>query len=223
MNALTDRDLRQRDVIPQQRLAECCATVIGVGSIGRQVALQLVAMGMPHLHLTDPDDVDVVNLAPQGYREDDVGRPKVWATAHACHEVNSQVAVTVKRGRFQRHDKIGNVVACCVDSIATRRLIWQAVKHRCESFVDGRMTAESLRVLTACDDASRRHYETTFFPEDRAFAGTCTARSTIYVANIAAGLMVAQLARRLRGMPTDADLTVNLLASELHVDTPGNA
>lgn len=37
-------------------------------------------------------------------------------------------------------------------------------------------------------------------------------------ASIAAGWMVAQLARWLRGLPTDPDLTLNLLSSELAVE-----
>ncbi len=37
---------RQQDIVPSERLAGCKATVIGVGAIGRQVALQLTAMGV---------------------------------------------------------------------------------------------------------------------------------------------------------------------------------
>ena len=64
---LEDRDLRQRDIVPPDRLATCRATVVGVGAIGRQVALQLAAIGMPWLQLIDPDVLEAVNLAPQGY------------------------------------------------------------------------------------------------------------------------------------------------------------
>jgi molybdopterin/thiamine biosynthesis adenylyltransferase len=52
-----ERDSRQRDLVPPDRLADCHALVIGVGAIGRQVALQLAALGMPRLTLVDPDDV----------------------------------------------------------------------------------------------------------------------------------------------------------------------
>ena len=45
--------------------------------------------------------------------------------------------------------------------------------------------------------------------------GACTSRSTIYTASIAAGLMVHQFVRWLRGQPVDPDLSLNLLASEL--------
>jgi len=45
--------------------------------------------------------------------------------------------------------------------------------------------------------------------------GRCTARSTLYVASIAAGLMIHQFTRWLRGLPIEPDLSFNLLASEL--------
>jgi molybdopterin-synthase adenylyltransferase len=52
-----DRDVRQRDLVSPERLAACHAVVIGVGAIGRQVALQLAALGMPLLLLYDHDAV----------------------------------------------------------------------------------------------------------------------------------------------------------------------
>jgi sulfur carrier protein ThiS adenylyltransferase len=57
----------------------------------------------------------------------------------------------------------------------------------------------------------------TLFAGSEAQAGRCTARSTIYAASIGAGLMVHQFVRWLRGQPTDQDLSLNLLASELMV------
>ncbi len=214
---LTDRDLRQRDIIPPDRLAACRATVVGVGAIGRQVALQLAAMGIPSLQLIDPDTVEAVNLAPQGYLEDDLGRPKVTATADLCQQIHHRLETQAHQERFRRSMEIGNVLFCCVDSIETRRLIWQGVKDRVEFFADGRMSAEVLRVLTVCDAASYRHYPTTLFSAGEAYAGACTAKSTIYCANIAAGMMVAQFAKFLRRLPVEADIQLNLLSTELCV------
>ena len=79
------------------------------------------------------------------------------------------------------------------------------------------MSAETLRVLTACDSQSREHYPTTLFRTEEAFAGPCTAKTTIYCANVAAGLMVAQFTKYLRQLPMEADVQMNLLASELSV------
>ncbi|GAH93209.1 unnamed protein product, partial [marine sediment metagenome] len=80
-----------------------------------------------------------------------------------------------------------------------------------------RMSAETLRVLTAYDSQSRKHYPGTLFHAEEAYIGPCTAKTTIYCANIAAGLMVAQFTKYLRQLPVDCDIQLNLLALELSV------
>jgi sulfur carrier protein ThiS adenylyltransferase len=210
-----ERYSRQRDLVPPERLAACKATVIGVGAIGRQVALQLTAMGIPWLQLVDFDSVEESNLASQGYLQDDLGRPKVQATADLSQQINHMLEVHSLNTRFRRSMEIGNVVFCCVDKIDIRRLIWEAVKDKADFWADGRMSAEVLRVLVAYDPVSRKHYPTTLFAAEEAFAGSCTAKTTIYCANIAAGLMLAQFAKWLRRLPVDPDMVLNLLAGEL--------
>jgi molybdopterin-synthase adenylyltransferase len=76
------------------------------------------------------------------------------------------------------------------------------------------MLAEVLRVLAAGDQAGREHHPTTLFALSEAQRGRCTARSTIYAAMIAAGLMVHQFTRWLRGLPVDREVSLNLLAGE---------
>jgi len=213
-----ERYSRQRDIVPAERIADCKASVIGVGAIGRQVALQLTAMGIPWLQLIDCDVVEESNLASQCYLEEDLDEPKVEATADLCRRIDRQLEIHKVPDRFRRSMETGNVVFCCVDRIDVRRLIWEAVKDRVNYYCDGRMSAEVLRVLTACDLESRKHYPTTLFSADEAYVGPCTAKTTIYCANIAAGLMVAQFAKYLRQLPVDYDIQLNLLASELSVD-----
>ena len=67
-----ERYSRQQDIIPADWLAECKVTVVGVGAIGRQLALQLTAMGVSWLQLIDFDTVQISNLASQGYLESDL-------------------------------------------------------------------------------------------------------------------------------------------------------
>jgi len=212
-----ERFSRQRDIVPPERIADCKATVIGVGAIGRQVALQLSAMGIPWLQLVDHDKVEWSNLASQGYLEGDMGKLKVNATLELCWRINAATQINAVPERFRRSMDIGNIVFCCVDRIDVRRLIWEAVKDRVNLFCDGRMSAEVLRVLTACDSKSRKHYPTTLFNSEEAFVGPCTAKTTIYCANIAAGFMLAQFTKYLRLLPVDPDIQVNLLASEINV------
>ncbi|MCY2928827.1 MAG: ThiF family adenylyltransferase [Planctomycetota bacterium] len=214
---LDERYSRQRDIVPPDRLGACRATVIGVGAIGRQVAIQLAAMGVPWLQIIDFDTVEPSNLASQGYLEDDLGRPKVEATGDICRRVCGSLQLLQVNDRFRRSMEIGTAVFCAVDKIDIRRAIWDAVKDKATFFSDGRMSAEVLRVLTACDAASRKHYPTTLFAAGEAYAGPCTAKTTIFCANIAAGIMVAQFAKYLRQLPLDADVQLNLLTSELTV------
>lgn len=221
MNSIPDRDLRQRDIILPTRLVICKPTVIGVGAVGRQVALQLSAMGVPCLQLVDHDLVEPVNLASQAFLEEDLGRWKVQATADLCSKLNSNVLVSLHPVRFRRSLSVGNAVFCCVDSIDTRKLVWESVKDRTSFFADGRMSAEVLRVLVAADETSREHYPTTLFSQEEAFVGSCTAKSTIFCANIAAGLMLSQFAKWLRNLPVEPDVCLNLLASEMTALTPG--
>src|SRR4051812_18574393 len=125
--AVLARDVRQREIVPPEKLAECKGLVIGVGAIGRQVAIQLAAVGVRTIDLVDPDVVEVVNLAPQAYYEADVGQPKVIATAAACRMLNTQAEVAAHQERFRRSsartlaalNDSGTrcVVFCCVDSI----------------------------------------------------------------------------------------------------------
>ena len=221
-----DRDLRQRELVPPERLAVCHALVVGVGAIGRQVALQLAAVGIPLLILYDHDSVAEENLAAQGYRPDQLGLAKVDATAHDCQRLHPPTLTLSKVERFRRTTAkqvtVGGsalVVFCCVDSIGTRRLVWEALRNHAALFLDGRMSAEVLRVLAAEAPATDSYYATTLFDGSEAYTGSCTARSTIYTASIAAGLMVGQMTKWLRRLPVDADLTLNLLAAEL---TAGN-
>jgi hypothetical protein len=212
-----ERYTRQRDIVPADRIACCKATVIGVGAIGRQVALQLSAIGISWLQMIDHDKVEWSNLASQGYLEADMGKLKVNATLDLCWRINANSQIHAVPERFRRSMEIGNVVFCCVDRIDVRRLIWESVKDKVCFFVDGRMSAEVVRILTACDSNSREHYPTTLFNPDEAFVGACTAKTTIYCANIAAGLMLAQFTMYLRQLPIDPDIQFNLLASELSV------
>ena len=186
-NVPSERYARQQDLVPHERLAQIQATVIGVGAIGRQVALQLAAIGARHLQLIDFDTVEAANLSTQGFWPADLGREKVRATAAAIGLLDSEVTVIQVADRFRPRQEIGQAVFCCVDSISARGTIWRSVGPRCEFFGDGRMLGEVLRVLAVSDRSGRDYYPTTLFGQSEAEPGRCTARSTIYAATIAAG------------------------------------
>ena len=216
-NSDRERYLRQSRFLPQELLRRYPVTVVGVGAIGRQVATQLGVMGVSPLTLIDPDKVETVNLGAQGFLESDLGKPKVEATAELIGRLNGTVSTAGHARRFRRSEDSAEVLFCCVDSIETRGHIFRAVKDSVRCFIDGRMSAESLRILTVGNAVGLRHYPRTLFSAAEAQQGACTARTTFYAATIAAGIMVALYTRWLRELEIPADLVFNLLADELVV------
>ena len=216
-NATVDnsRLSRQQGLVPSDRLVDLTVTVIGVGAIGRQVALQLAAIGVRSIQLIDFDSVDETNITTQGYLASDVGKLKVEATLSAIQQVDSDTHVETINDRFRPRHSTGEAIFCCVDTISARTAIWRSTGASCQFWADGRMLGETMRILCVADDTGRQHYPTTLFQQSEAQQGQCTSRSTIYTASIAAGLMLHQFTRWLRGIPIDADLSLNLLASEL--------
>jgi hypothetical protein len=212
---MSDRFESQRDLVPQHHLEHLAATVIGVGAIGRQVALQLAAIGVRRMQLIDFDVVDSTNVTTQGFLNSDIGQPKVVAVCQAVQALDPTITVDTTADRFRARQPVGEAVFCCVDSISARASIWRSVGRRCAFWADGRMLGEVIRVLAADDSHDREHYGRTLFPQQEAQAGRCTSHSTIYTASIAAGLMTHQFTRWLRGLAVDPDTTLSLLAGEL--------
>ena len=209
---------RQQDLVPLDKLQSLTTTVIGVGAIGRQVALQLAALGASQIQLIDFDRVEPTNITTQGYLQRDLGQLKVEATAAQILEIDPSITVTPIADRWRPEHPTGDVVFCCVDTISARAAIWRSLQNRCQFWADGRMRGEVIRVFTANDSDTREYYRSTMFPQSDSQTGPCTARSTIYAAGIAAGLMIHQFSRWLREICCDPNLTFNLLATEIQIE-----
>jgi sulfur carrier protein ThiS adenylyltransferase len=214
---MTNRYVRQADLVPRERLHDLTATVVGVGAIGRQVALQLASMGLPRIQLIDFDTVDETNITTQGYGQHDLLQPKVEACRLTMANIDPDINVVTIPDRYRPTHVAGEAVFCCVDSITARGAIWRGAGSASRFWCDGRMLGEVIRIVTVDGPPARDQYPGSLFAATEADPGRCTARSTIYTANIAAGLMLHQFTRWLRGLPTDFDLSLNLLASELVV------
>jgi sulfur carrier protein ThiS adenylyltransferase len=187
-------------------LSEYTPTVIGCGAIGSQVAQQLVQIGSD-VRLIDFDDLAVENLAPQGFREADIGKPKVEALAQRLAEFNSEVNIEIINGRFRKSEgKKYDTIFCCVDSMESRKFIFEATKKYFDFFVDGRMRGGSeLRILVAQKSIpeSIEHYQdpANLFTDAQASDGSCTAKTTIYGAYAISAMMVGQYVRWINNQP----------------------
>ena len=208
-------------------------SVIGAGAIGRSLIMQLAGIGTPTIEVIDFDTVEEINIAVQGYREVDLGKPKVEAIQNAVREFTSTTKILPVNAAFWRgnHPAIpenvgrvdlvsGNVLFLAADNIETRKLAWELFKDLGDLLIDGRMVAETMHVFTAItqDEESVSKYEKSLFGAGEAEQASCTARSTLYSSNIIAGLMVHQFVRWLRGQMLDPSLLMVLPASTLVVD-----
>ena len=211
---VTDRFARQGEVVPREAIASTTPMVAGVGAIGRQVTMQLAAIGCPKLLIYDFDAVDLSNVTTQGYRVRSVGRPKVRAMAEDLrYYLGDEVEVVAHNSEFTLaavREVTSPVVFLCVDTMDARKRISES----CEAFripllVDGRMASEYVRTVTVDDGDYQRYYDS-LVTDAEAVQGRCTTESTMFAASLAASLMVHEFTRFLRGVSTNKDMLMSL-------------
>lgn len=219
-SAETRRYIRQRGLVPQERLDNTRIIIIGVGAIGRQVALMSAVMGASEISLIDFDTVEVENLGAQGYRPDQLQRFKSEATRDDLLAINENANVEAVTERFQpnmterwRDGGRTPVVFACVDTMGARRFIFEKVfSNRLGLLIDTRMRAEAIRILTACPayESDLDFYLQHLHDAADATPESCTARSTYYTSSIAAGLALYQLRLWLSDKEPQRDMWLDL-------------
>jgi sulfur carrier protein ThiS adenylyltransferase len=115
MNTTLDRFERQSEIVPAEKLRSLTVTVIGVGAIGRQVALQLASLGVSRLQLVDFDQVEPTNITTQGYQAADLGQSKVEVTARVVRAIDADMNVETINDRFRP----GWATGCHLEGITT--------------------------------------------------------------------------------------------------------
>lgn len=220
------RQTRFSGLVSVEKLSKTPVVIVGVGAVGRQVALGLAAMGVEPITLIDPDVVNEVNLGTQGYRPDQVGRPKVVATGGDLNAINPRYVGTLIQKRFGL--SMGNLckgaaVFCCVDDMEARRLVYETLMGDGldEFFSEARMTSRVGHVRCCYGDDMESGgltwsaWMADWYPNSDAETEACTSRMTPFGAAITASLMIAQYFKHLRGEYVPYHVTVNLISMEM--------
>ena len=206
---------RHSQIFNSDELRYYPCTVIGAGAIGSNLAQQLARIGVPSITVYDFDNVEEVNLGAQGYGENSLGKNKAEVTAVICRNINSNIYLYPSR-KWDAYSALDTVVFSCVDSMETRKTIFECCKKKDRVLIDGRMSSEIARVICAWDKESYDYYETTLYSDEEAVQESCTTRSTCYCSNIAAGLMLAQFSKILRKFDhIDRDIIFSIAGMEL--------
>lgn len=181
---------RQAEIIPDEVLVRPIY-IIGAGAIGSWVTLSLAKMGFTDLTVFDADEVTIENMNCQFYPYKAIGQNKVSYLQRLVVGF-ANVEITARPVMFTpgHHLPSDGIVISAVDSMSARKMIWQSAKEfETEYFIDPRMGAESSLLYTMSprnlkDVAS---YEKTLYSDESAVQERCTAKATIYTANLLAG------------------------------------
>lgn len=181
---------RQLDIIPLDTLGEKI-TVIGAGAIGSWVVLALAKMGFSDITVYDDDTISIENMNCQFYPVTNIGMNKAEALA-AMVELFTGNKIVAKPERYEGGMFKGIVIAA-VDSMKVRKNIWDNHKESyfTKYIIDPRMGAEDalLYVMNPTDERDVASYEKTLYSDADAVQERCTAKSTIYTANMLSGLV----------------------------------
>lgn len=184
---------RQLDLIPLDVLG-MPITVIGTGAVGSWIVLALAKMGLEDITVFDFDKVTVENLNCQFYPHHAVGEYKVDALAKLVHDFTKVEIKTSPSRVTSGAQPWPGIVIVAVDSMEARKIVWDI--HKCKSpatkaIIDPRMGAESalLFVVNPMDIADGEAYEKSLYSDAEAVHERCTAKATIYTANMLSGLV----------------------------------
>lgn len=177
--------------------------IIGAGSVGSFIALELSKMGMFQIEIWDKDTIEPHNLPNQFFKQSDRGRPKVEALKELIKEFNGEEIKT--HNKFITEDtefEPYGIVICSVDSMEARKTIWNKVKNNIHinAFVDTRMGGEAMKILTI-KPYNRKHqkiYEDSLFEDFKAEEGRCSVQTIIYNVLTIAGLVGCQVKKILK-------------------------
>lgn len=224
-----ERFARYSGILNPQSVRSTKAMIVGVGSIGRNIGLQLAQMGVGRISLADHDTVDPVNLGTQGYRPDQIGHAKVQACLADIKAIYPSCSVTPYQVKLPhldldpREKRWGDVVFLTTDTMSSRRDIVSELLACRESqrtvmhIVDVRMLGEvfQVRTIPATPQRLQSYLDSHIFDDSEAVPGTCSTRTTGYGATCAASFAVACFSKILRGMEPPELIHVDLFALEL--------
>jgi len=177
--------LPEIDAEGQQRLADACVLIIGLGGLGSSASIYLAAAGVGHLVLVDYDKVDLSNLQRQiVHTTADIGRFKVESARDCLQALNPNTNITLIDHKLDATELKKEVAAATVvvdasDNFETRFAINEACVKTKTPLVSGaaiRFEAQ-VSVFNSKDDASPCYR--CLYGKEATIDQTCTANGVI--------------------------------------------
>ena len=185
------RYLRNKDLINQSFLDEI--TIIGAGGIASALVTILAQMGFTKFHIWDDDKLEEQNVSTTAFPENNVGMYKVSCAANAILWHQKGATITKYPKRWNPGDYLSDIVMLTPDNMETRldvHMDWKRNTNR-KALIDMRMGALTMEVISVEKDNDV--FGKTWQPSSKISDEACTAKHTIFTANIVAGLGASQL------------------------------
>lgn len=192
MKLINENLTRQLDILPVKHLGQQI-TVIGAGAVGGWTVLSLTKMGFGNIRVFDFDEVSIENMNCQFYPFDAIGKNKAIALKEQVKKY-SNFEIEAIPERYDESKLSPGIIICAVDSMKVRKKIWDihcGKSPNTRYFIDPRMGAETalLYVMNPMSMEDRKSYKKTLYTDTEAVQERCTAKATIYTANLLAGLV----------------------------------
>lgn len=196
---------RQLGIIDQQELGFLSFSIIGVGGIGSATTLVLAKMGARHISIYDDDVLEEHNISNQTYPHDAVGKPKVEAMAEM---IKYMEGFDIEPFNSRYYGCSSDIVICGVDSMESRKEIFESLSSSNRYYIDARMGGEQMLVysIDLHDPKDVAFYKTTLHSDDDAQPIPCTERAIIYNTMGIASHICAAVKRRIMDEPVIRNL-----------------
>lgn len=150
-------------------------------------------MGVTDITVYDFDTVSEENMNCQFYPINNIGMKKTLALQSMIEDFTGVYIKIADRWEGQKVSS--NILLACADSMQVRKNLYNYFKESpgIGFFCDSRMAAESFMVLSCFDSVSSKAYGISLYSDVEAVQERCTAKATVYCANICAGIMVNQV------------------------------
>ena len=118
----------------QARLGEARVAVLGAGGLGGRIALDLAAMGVGEIRLTDGDRIELSNLNRQiQYTEADIGELKAEVMADRLRSFNSDIRVDAACDRLESQEEVAEFVKGATFVIGSADWPPYVIEHWCNA------------------------------------------------------------------------------------------
>jgi len=136
---------RSKGILETEVLNDKTVTIVGLGSFGGEIALELAKAGVGHFHLFDFDTLEIHNIARHICYIKDVGRKKTDAVAECivgknpyAEIVKHEIDVSKNPDVFAEAAKASDLVICATDNNPSRFMMAKIVNDLGKICIYGR-------------------------------------------------------------------------------------